>query len=170
MWIQAPEERIWRALNRETKDEGPSATTSTGSITSATGKDLEENSMKEDSTKSSSSFELTVAPQAIVPEPAMVSESQALPPNQQPPASLPLLFGADVQSVPGTSLNPAPLQLSSLNSGSAVAIPPIQQPLGPDIQSVPGTSQNPEQLSTPQSPPQLLSLNTGSAVVTPPIQ
>jgi hypothetical protein len=187
MWIQAPEERIRRALNRETKDEGPSATTGT---TSVTGKDLEENSMKEDFTKStstSSSFERTVTPQPIVLEgPAMLSESQAqpqlstlnpgnavaIPPNQQPPASLPLSFGADVQSVPGTSLNPAPLQLSTpqsplqlsnLNSGSAEAIPPIQQPplaaslplpFGPDVQSVPRTTTNP-------APLQLSSLNLG---------
>jgi hypothetical protein len=93
--------------------------------------------MKEDSTEStstSSSFEPTVTPQA-----------HGLPPIQQPPASLHLPFGADVQSVPGMTPNPAPLQLSTLNPGSAVAIPPIQQPIaslplpfGADVPSIPG--------------------------------
>jgi hypothetical protein len=83
---------------------------------------------------------------------------------------LPLPFGADVQSVPGTTPNPAPLQLSTLNPGSAVAIPPIQQPIASlplpfsaDFQSVPGTTTNP-------APLQLSTLNPGSAVAIPPIQ
>src|SRR5882762_6531351 len=100
MWIQAPEERIRRALNRETKNEGPSATTSI-TTSSFTSEDLEENSMKEDSTEStstSSGFEPTVTPQARLEGPAMLSESQAPP------------------------------QLSTLNPGNAVVIPPIQLP------------------------------------------
>lgn len=191
MQIQAPEERIRRALNRETKNEGPSATTA--GITSVTNKDLEENSMEEDSTDStstSSSFEatVTVTPQALVPEgPAMLSESQAPPqlstlnPDnavQSVPRTtfLPLSFGADIQSVPGTtpSQNPAPLQLSTLNPGSAVAIPPIQQPpatlplpFGADVLSVtvPGTTPSPN-----PAPLQLSTLNPSSAVAIPPIQ
>jgi hypothetical protein len=177
MWIQAPEERNRRALNRETKDEGPS-TGNTTSVTSVTGKDLEKNSMKDDSTESistTSSFEST--PQALVLEgPAMLSESQAppqlstlnpgsavaIPPIQQPPPSLPLPFGADVQTVQSV---PGPPPLSTLNPGSAVAIPPFQQPLpsfplpfGADVQSV---------QSVP-GPPQLSSLNPGGAVAISP--
>lgn len=174
MRIQAPEERIRRALNRETKNEGPSATTA--GITSVTDKDLEENSMEEDSTDStstSSSFEATVTPQSQAP-PQLSTLNPDNAVQSVPGTTLPLSFGADIQSVPGTtpSQNPAPLQLLTLNPGSAVAIPPIQQPpaslpllFGADIQSVPRTTPSPN-----PAPLQLSTLNPSSAVAIPPIQ
>ena len=174
MRIQAPEERIRRALNRETKNEGPSATTA--GITSVTDKDLEENSMEEDSTDStstSSSFEATVTPQSQAP-PQLSTLNPDNAVQSVPGTTLPLSFGADIQSVPGTtpSQNPAPLQLLTLNPGSAVAIPPIQQPpaslpllFGADIQSVPRTTPSPN-----PAPLQLSTLNPSNAVAIPPIQ
>ena len=174
MRIQAPEERIRWALNQDTKNEGPSATTA--GITSVTDKDLEENSMEEDSTDStstSSSFEATVTPQSQAP-PQLSTLNPDNAVQSVPGTTLPLSFGADIQSVPGTtpSQNPAPLQLLTLNPGSAVAIPPIQQPpaslpllFGADIQSVPRTTPSPN-----PAPLQLSTLNPSNAVAIPPIQ